>query len=248
MAIRVNAHEISDAEIAAELPQHGDSANPLHSATTAVVLRHVLMDEAARLALPCENEETAIEALLASQVCVPEADEASCRRHYEQNLRLFSVGELVEVDHILFQVTPNVPLGPLRAAAEHTLRELIDDPSLFATRARELSNCPSGMLGGNLGQLGRGDSAPEFEKVVFAMTPGQILPRLLETRFGLHIVRLVRRVDGHRLDYTQVRAAIAQALSRAARDAAWRQYLQLLVGRASISGIELQGAGTPLVQ
>ncbi|MFC4159062.1 peptidylprolyl isomerase [Chitinimonas lacunae] len=248
MAILINDHEITDAEIAAELPHHQDCPNPLQRATTAVALRHILLDEAARLGLPIDSEEAAIEALLQSQIKLPQADEASCRRHYELHPQRFTVGELVLVDHILFQVTPNVPLGPLRELAEQTLQEILQDPALFATRARELSNCPSGQVGGSLGQISRGETVPEFERVVFAMASGEILPRLLETRFGLHIIRVVRRIDGHLLPYEQVADPIANALHASSIDAAWRQYTQLLVGRARVQGIELAGASSPLVQ
>jgi peptidyl-prolyl cis-trans isomerase C len=248
MAIHINDHELTDAEIEAELAHHQSADNPLKRATTAVALRHILLDEAAQLGLSGADEEAVIDVLLAAEVALPEVDEASCRRYYEQHRPRFVVGELVEVDHILFQVTQNAPLDALRAMAESTLVELMNDPALFAERARELSNCPSGEVGGNLGQLGRGDTVPEFERVIFAMQPGEILPRLLETRFGLHIVRVQRRVEGRQLPFERVHEQIAAALRAGNQDTAWRQYVQLLVGRARIEGVELEGADTPLVQ
>ncbi len=248
MAIVINGYEIEDAEVERELPLHQDAANPLKRAVTTLALRRILLDEAARLGLPAASEEAAIEALLAAEVQVPEPDEASCLRHYQQYPQRFTVGELVEVDHILFQITERVPLEALRELAEHTLQELLAEPARFAELARTLSNCPSGEVGGNLGQLSRGDTVPEFERVVFAMNPGEILPRLLETRFGLHIVRVARRIEGHVLPFERVQAHIGEALQAASRDAAWRQYLQLLVGRAKIEGITLEGADSPLVQ
>lgn len=248
MAVIVNGVELSDADMEQELPQHADAANPMQRAMTALVLRRILLDEARRLGLPDASEEAAIDALLAAEVNVPTPDEASCRRHYQQHPQRFTVGELVEVDHILFQVTPRVPLEALRELAQQTLAELLAEPARFAELARSLSNCPSGEVGGNLGQLSRGETVPEFERVVFAMNPGEILPRLLETRFGLHIVRVARRLDGRLLPFEQVEAQIADALQSASRDAAWRQYLQLLVGRARIEGVTLEGADTPLVQ
>ena len=140
------------------------------------------------------------------------------------------VGELIEADHILFQVTPGVNLDMLRAHAKVVLDELMADPSRFAEVAREQSNCPSAAVGGSLGQLGRGDTVPEFERAVFALPAGGLLPQLLETRHGLHIVRVTRRIEGRMLAYEQVAQQIAHALSSVSRDTAWRQYLKLLVG------------------
>lgn len=248
MPIIVNQHELTDAEVEQEIAQHQDAANPLKSATTAVVLRHLLLDEATRLHIEGADDEMRIDSLLALAVPVLEPDRDACLRHYQQHPQHFTVGELVEVDHILFQVTPGLPLEALRIVAQQTLDEILETPELFGDRARTLSNCPSGAVGGNLGQLGRGDSVAEFERVVFGMSPGLVLPRLLETRFGLHIVRLIRRIEGRLLPFEQVADAIASALQQANRDIAWRQFLQVLVGAAHIEGIELDGLSTPLVQ
>ena len=70
----------------------------------------------------------------------------------------------------------------------------------------------------------------------------------VKTRFGYHVLRLDRRVDGRQLPFEAVRERVADYL----REHVWRravsQYLQLLVGQAEIRGIELNGASTPLVQ
>lgn len=248
MPVIVNDHEFTDADMDAELPAHADAPNPMKSAMTALVLRRVLGDEARRLGLDAEGDEAVIDALWAHEVRVPDADDAACRRYYEQHPANFTQGELVEASHILFQVTERVYLDALRVRAQEVLDAVLAAPETFAEHAQACSNCPSGEVGGNLGQLGRGDTVPEFEKVVFAMTPGSILPRLVETRFGLHIVQVGRRVEGNLLPYEFVAERIAEALTAANRDAAWRQYLKLLVGRARIEGIELDGADSPLVQ
>ncbi|MDE2597987.1 MAG: peptidylprolyl isomerase [Rhodocyclaceae bacterium] len=248
MPVIVNGHELTDAEVERELDHHQDAANPMRRATTAVVLRRVMLDEAARLGIADADEETLIDALLEKAVPLAAPGEDECERHYRQHPQRFTVGELVEASHILYQVTSRVDLDALRRRAEKTLAELLEYPERFAERARTQSNCPSGEVGGNLGQLGRGDTAPEFEKIVFSMPAGSIFPRLVESRFGLHIVRVERRIEGRLLPYAQVAPQIAAALGETRRATAWRQYLQLLVGQARIEGIALEGADSPLVQ
>ncbi|UXY15850.1 peptidylprolyl isomerase [Chitiniphilus purpureus] len=248
MPITVNRHELSDADVATQLADCHDDANPVRAATVAAILRRVLLDEAERLCMPGTDEHARIEALLTQAVCPPEPDEAACRRHYQQHPAHFTVGELAEVDHILFQVTADASLAALRALAEQTLAELSAHPERFAEHARALSNCPSGAVGGSLGQLQRGDAVPEFERAVFAAPVGTVAPRLVATRFGLHIIRVRHRVAGRLLPFEAVAAQIATALAARSRDIATRQYLQLLVGQARISGIELDGAATPLLQ
>ena len=85
------------------------------------------------------------------------------------------------------------------------------------------------------------------------MEAGALAGHLLETRFGYHIVQVLRRVEGQAIAYEAVQAQIADRLARAAWQRAVHQYLHLLVGRADIAGIELEGASgegtaSPLVQ
>jgi peptidyl-prolyl cis-trans isomerase C len=232
MPITINGHELSDADVARELPHHQDVANPLQRATTAAILRCLLLEEADRLEIQAEDEETLFDAVLIKAAPVVPPDDNECRRFYESNPQRFTVGELVEAEHILFQVTPTVDLLVLRRRAEATLEDLLAQPERFAEFARNQSNCPSSEIGGNLGQLSRGDTVPEFDKAIFSMSPGAIRPRLLETRFGLHIVRVARRVGGRLLPYEQVADIIHALLAASRQDAAWTRYLKALTAQA----------------
>ncbi len=58
----------------------------------------------------------------------------------------------------------------------------------FANIAKEVSLCPSGKHGGDLGTFGRGKMVKEFEKAAFALQRGQISP-IVKTKFGYHIIR-----------------------------------------------------------
>lgn len=190
----------------------------------------------------------AIERLLDAEVSVPAPTEGECRRYYETHQHEFRSGELVFARHILFQVTPGVPVNHLRAKAERVLEQLVSDPDAFEARARELSNCPSGVFGGNLGQLGRGDTVPEFEGALFADAALGILPKLVKTRYGFHIVAVDHRVPGEIVPFDAVRLRIAERLTESVQSRALRQYVTLLAGEAEIVGVDLDAAATPLVQ
>ncbi|PAT42012.1 peptidylprolyl isomerase [Vandammella animalimorsus] len=239
MPITVNGVELLDAEVEQELPRHQDSDNPLHQAVLARILRRVLLDEAQRLQIDTDDEEQAIGELLERQAPSPAPSEADCRRFYERHPERFTVGACVEAEHILFQVTPKVPLQALTLQAEDVLERARAEPERFAELARRYSNCPSAAVGGSLGQLGRGDTVPEFEKVLFAIPAGTVHPRLVHSRHGLHIVRVARSVPGRLRPYEDVAGDIAQVLTAMGRDTAWRQYTKVLVARAQIEGIDL---------
>jgi peptidyl-prolyl cis-trans isomerase C len=248
MGISVNSVEITDAAVAQELPHHQQAGNPLKQAVQELVLRTVLLQEADRLNIAAGDDDTRIEALFAQEVRVPEADEASCETFYRNQPQRFTNGELVEARHILFQVTPTVPLELLRETGDMVLAELRVHPDRFGELAKQYSNCSSGAVGGSLGQLTRGQTVKEFEDMVFRLAEGELADRLLETRFGLHIVQVMRRIEGKLLPFDAVKSQIAERLARQSWQRAVHQYLQILVGRADIHGVTLEGADSPLVQ
>jgi peptidyl-prolyl cis-trans isomerase C len=192
--------------------------------------------------------DQAIEELLALEVVTPAPTEQECRRYYEAHPRQFQSGDLVHARHILFQVTPSVPVPEIRARAEQTLHELLRQPDRFDAVARELSNCPSGQHGGNLGQIGRDETVPEFERVLFRLGPTGILREVVKTRYGFHIVAIDQRIPGEGLPFEAVHERIAERLRAGVEERALRQYISILAGKAEIVGVDLQGAKTPLVQ
>lgn len=190
----------------------------------------------------------AIEQLLAREVRVPEPTPEECRRWYDAHPERYRSGELVHARHILFQVTPGMPVPAIRAVAEAMLKELLAQPQLFEARAREKSNCPSGAQGGQLGQLQRGASVPEFDKAVFEGGQLGILPGLVNTRYGFHIVAVDRRIPGEQLPFEAVAGRVGRELRAAAERRALGQYVRVLAGQAVLEGVELEAAASPLVQ
>lgn len=192
--------------------------------------------------------ERAIEALLAREVVTPSPSAEECRRYYDAHPREFEAGDLVHVRHILFQVTPSVAIPAIRERAERTLNDLLREPARFAAVAAELSNCPSGQQGGNLGQIGRGDTVPEFERAIFRLGPTGLLRELVRTRHGFHIVAVDRRIPGQRVPFETVRDRIGERLRATVEEKALRQYISVLAGQADVQGAELDGTPVPLVQ
>jgi peptidyl-prolyl cis-trans isomerase C len=199
-----------------------------------------------------EAAEAGIEALLAQHLQLPEPDEAACRRHHAAHAALYTTGERVHARHILFAVTPGVDVVALRGRAETVLLDVRchdrDADDAFAAAARSTSNCPSGAQGGELGWLASADCAPEFARELFASKEVGVLPRLVHSRFGLHVVEVLAREAGVAQSFEAVRGAVAMALRQQTYVTALRQYLRLLAGEAVIEGVDLDAADTPLVQ
>ncbi|HEX6018939.1 MAG TPA: peptidylprolyl isomerase [Burkholderiaceae bacterium] len=197
-----------------------------------------------------EAAGTAIEALLERELQQPEPSDEACRRYHAANASRFAVGERVRARHVLFAVTPGVDVVALRKRAEACLLDLrcAGAADRFAQVAGETSNCPSGAHGGDLGWLAADDCAPEFARELFGRSEVGVLPRLVHSRFGLHVVEVLAREAGVMPAFEAVHSAVTQTLRQQAFTTALRQYLQLLAGRARIEGVALDAATTPLVQ
>ena len=228
-----------------------DSGGPAELAAARELLRQRAVEVGLLGPATTEEEETvdaAIETLLAREVVTPSPSDEECRRYYEGHRREFQSGDLVHARHILFQITPQVNVPQMRARAEQTLNELLAAPDRFEALAGELSNCPSGQQGGNLGQIGQGDTVPEFEKAVFKFGASGILRDIIKTRYGFHIVAVDQSIPGKLLPFEVVRERIAERLRTRVEEKAIRQYVSVLAARAEITGVDLDAASSPLVQ
>ncbi|MDC8773477.1 peptidylprolyl isomerase [Roseateles albus] len=249
------------------VPLHGEGESPDPEALRQRAYSELLRQAAQRRGLLAVGDVPSLDGVLSEaasdatltllerELQLPEPDEASCKRYFDAHPARYHVGEKVQAKHILFAVTPGVDVSALRGRAESllvTLRcEALDSPA-FAKAAAENSNCPSGAEGGELGWLGREDCAPEFSSALFAQDEANahigVLPRLISTRFGFHIVQVLAREAGSLQPFESVKGSIAQVLRQQAYMTALRQYLSLLAGEAELYGLDLDMAESPLLQ
>jgi peptidyl-prolyl cis-trans isomerase C len=255
MEVVVNDRIITEPEIARETQYHpaGSLEDARRQAAIALVVRELLLQQASRLGLAEAAgmpDESRISALIAREVRVPEADEATCRRYYETHLSRFRSPDLIEARHILFAAPPDdtAVLAVARNQAVRAIKILQGRPDRFPELAKELSACPSAKEGGNLGQLSRGSTVREVETFLFELEEGQLCPVPIPSRYGFHVLRVERRVLGKTLPFEMVQQRIVDYLEQRVWRQAVRQYIQLLVGSADIRGINLPGSASPLVQ
>lgn len=199
-----------------------------------------------------EAASQAIDAWLETELVLPEPSDAACARHHAAHADRYRTGEKVRARHILFAATPGIDVVALRNRAETCLLDVRchDGKAAdgFGRAARELSNCPSGEHGGELGWLAPEDCAPEFARELFGHREVGVLPRLVHSRFGLHVVEVLEREGGVAQPFDAVRGAVAMALRQQAWVTALRQCMKVLAGRAVVEGVDLDAADTPLVQ
>ena len=63
----------------------------------------------------------------------------------------------------------------------------INDGTAFEIVASQVSDCPSGALGGLLGEVEKGEMVEEFDEIAFNLNEGEVSD-ILETEYGYHII------------------------------------------------------------
>jgi peptidyl-prolyl cis-trans isomerase C len=252
--VSVNGVVVRHDEISREAQNH-PAPTPIAAwtaAARALTVRELLLQEARRIVIDTEpltdgegrtetTEEASIRALVEREICTPTPDEAACRRYYQRNPQRFRSSDLYEAAHILIAARPGdrAAYAAARAQAEAVTAALHDAPERFDELARAHSACPSKAIGGNLGQLSPGDTAPEFDAALRTMAPGEITTEPVASRFGHHVIRLDRRIEGRQLPFERVKERIADYLVDRATHMAIAQFVARLTARAEITGVDL---------
>lgn len=255
----IDGVEIPEALLAQEVQNHpgGSAAEARAAAGHALAIRALLLHRALELGLEAtpqvddqRREETLEEALirelLDAEVEVGPPTDAECRRVYDATPQRFRTAPLTEVSHILIELPLNEEGGGDHAAV-HAARDLAVELAArlnarvctFAELARDHSDCPSGATGGSLGQLGPGDLVPEIERVLAGLAPGEIAPEPVRSRFGWHVLRLDRRIEGRQLPFEMVLERIRLHLESRAWTAAAARYVAELTAEARSRGVAL---------
>lgn len=241
--------------LVAEEAQNHPAATPeaaRKAAAHALAIKALLLDRAHQLGLTPQAErdedgreetpeEALVRAVLDAEIEVERPGEAECRRVYDSTPERFRTPPLTQASHILFAPKGEDEAGweAARAAAMGAIAELADHPYRFADLAAALSDCPSKGVGGSLGQLSPGDLAAEVEAGLNRLQDGETASEPVRSRFGWHILRLERRIEGRLLPFEHVLPRIALHLESRAWTASAARYVSGLAAEARECGVAL---------
>ncbi|MFZ0935917.1 MAG: peptidyl-prolyl cis-trans isomerase [Bryobacteraceae bacterium] len=151
--------------------------------------------------------------LIADQAKIADSlvpSDADLLRIYNQNKESFRTKERVHAEHILLKTADKTPAedAKLKALAEDLVKQLKDGAN-FAELAKKYSeDTGSADKGGDLGWIERGQTLPEFERVAFALKPGET-SGVVKTEVGYHIIRVIAHEDAHLPSFEEVKAQLA---------------------------------------
>ena len=254
--IYINGVNIDEAAILAEMQYHPaeDQRSAMIVAAESLIITELFRQRCDKLGLLNDKEgklteDQLTELLVDHEVEIPRISDEECERYYEANLERFCTSPLLEVDHILLAADKEDldQRAEAKELGDQLLATLKTKPYQFEEMAKKHSMCPSKEHGGSLGQISKGQTVAEFEKVLF-LSPEGLVPSLIESRYGYHIANIHRKVDGKQIPYEHVENKIKVYLDEKVRRKAVSQYIQVLIGDADIRGFEFDMSDSPLMQ
>ena len=146
---------------------------------------------------------------LRQRVAVAPAD---VKRQYEDNISQYTTPEQVRASHILLK-TEGKDDAAVKKQAEEILAKAKAPGADFAKLANQYTEEEAGKTkGGDLDFFGKGQMVPEFEKVAFALQPGQISDSVVKTEFGYHIIKVTDKRAGGTRAFEEVRTQVEDQL------------------------------------
>lgn len=252
--IRVNEHQIDDAAVVAEMQYHTEETHTKakNKASEALIIAELIKQRARDINIEVDEtgvNEDGLSSLIEREVAIPKATEEECRAYFENNPEKFQTSPLVSVRHILFSAAPDDATARSEALeqAKVVIAELKQGLDSFENFAKHYSKCPSAKTGGHLGQIGKGQTVPEFERQLFHCEEG-LVAAPLESRFGVHVVDIDHKEEGRPLTFDMVRTRIEEYLNEKVRRKAIAQYIETLISSADIEGYDFSVSDSPLMQ
>ena len=165
-----------------------------------------------------------------------DVSQADLERYYDDNEARLTLPEQVRVRHILITWKP-MGKPDDRAFIRESMQPILERARAgedFAALAREFSDdYATRQAGGDTGFFHRGQMAPAFEEAAFALQPGEISD-VVETSFGVHIIRLEERQEEELLPLEDIRDQLLDHVRNERAERAVRTEIDRLADAADI--------------
>lgn len=144
-----------------------------------------------------------------------EPTEEQLQVYYDEQRASWDTPEQVRARHILLRAAADATEEDTTALRQRAvdIRKRALEGEDFADLAREFSEDSTASAGGDLGYFGRGVMTAPFEEAAFALQPGEISD-IVQTQFGLHIIRVDDRKEAHTRTLEEVRDEIRSAVQK----------------------------------
>src|SRR2546425_557228 len=199
----------------------------------ALVTRHVMTEEAKRLGLNASSAEveqkilenpvfrengtfigaSRYQAILAqNNLTVDQFESEVANEILTEKLRSFVTAAIQVTNHdVEEEYKRRNEIAKIKEKAQHVL-ERAKKGEDFSNLAKQFSEDTTAAAGGDLGDFGRGQMVPEFERVAFSLGVGAISD-LVQTQFGLHIIKVTGKQEARERPFEELKEAIRPVVS-----------------------------------
>ena len=157
------------------------------------------------------------------------------KAYYNSHPDYFKQPEKVQASHILIKVATGADKSQkteARKKIEKILKKLQKGGD-FAALAKEFSQCPSSVRGGDLGYFTRGQMAKPFEETAFDLKPGKVSD-IVETKFGYHLIKVTDKEPETTAVYESVKDSLGQYLKQEKIQEKISSYIDKLKKKAKV--------------
>jgi peptidyl-prolyl cis-trans isomerase C len=162
------------------------------------------------------------------------SDEES-KAFYDANPQIFKQPEQVKASHILIKVKADATDAQKAEARKkiNDIQQKLKAGGDFADLAKEFSEGPSNVRGGDLGYFRRGQMVKPFEDAAFAMQTNEVSD-VVETRFGYHLIKVYDKKPEQIVAYADVKEKLGQRMKQEKAEKEAGQYVEQLKKDATI--------------
>ena len=179
------------------------------------------------------SEGLLIQQVMEKNIVDGEVKEADVKAFYEENPQYFKSPEQVKASHILMKVKEDGSDKDAVTAQLKAIKAEAEKGGDFAELAQKHSQGPSAPNGGDLGFFGKGQMVPAFEESAFSMKDNQVSD-VIETQFGLHILKVFEHRAGGVTPYAEVKDKIEGHLNNQKKGDSAKAYVDQLKAGADI--------------
>jgi peptidyl-prolyl cis-trans isomerase C len=141
-------------------------------------------------------------------------EEKDLKNEYETNKENYKIEEQVKASHILIIIgeeSTEEKKIEAKAKAEEILKEVLEGKISFEELAKKYSDDKgSGENGGDLGYFSKQDMVNEFADAAFAGESGKVIPALVETQYGYHIIKVSDKKTAGYKSFEEVKSEIEE--------------------------------------
>lgn len=168
--------------------------------------------------------------------------------------------QVAKASHILFAVGTNQTKEEVKLLAQNTLDSLKKSKNFakdFSNAAIQYSQDPGSRdAGGDLGYFIEGMMVPEFEKAVFSAKKTGLIPELVETEYGYHIINVTEAKNGKPYSWVEkqvndgkmsfyVMMKLQQDMQKSTLDLAVKKKYTFENGKVKVDGKEYEISALP---